>query len=297
MVNEKIGFIGLGTMGAPMALNVQKGGYELGIYSRSAARAKPFRAKGASVFDTPAALAEWADVVVIMVTGDAALLDVLGSEDGVAGGLDDTTTVINMSTVSREATMRAANIVEGAGAKFLDAPVSGSKVPAQAGQLIILAGGDAALIAELTPLLSTMGGEIVHCGPAGAGTDMKMTINLLLGSMITGLAEALTLGDKLGLRLEDMLRVIDGGAASSPLFKLKGAAIGARDFSKHFPVSLVFKDLNLILDAAGKAGASLPQTAVTRELFSAAMARGLGDEDLCAVIKVIESLAGGETKG
>lgn len=289
---NKVGFIGLGTMGIPMALNIYKAGYPLGVYNRNAEKTQSFREKGIAVYASPAELAAHSDVIIIMVFGPQALEDVLSGATGLCSSLKENTAVINMSTVSREATLRAAEAVALKKAWFLDAPVAGSKKPAEDGTLTILAGGPSDLVERMTPLLKSMGKEIIYCGAIGQGTSMKLFINLLLGTLMQCFAEALCLGKKLGLQFSDMQRTVESSAMTAPLFKVKGDAIGRGDFSKNFSVDLILKDLSLILEVAGKEGIPLPVSAAAREMFSAAHAMGLGSDDMCAVIKVLETLSG-----
>lgn len=284
---ERIGFIGLGAMGTPMAWNIHRGGYELAVWNRTASRASPFRDRGVEVADSPEALARHSDVVVVMVTGPRELLAVLEGESGALEGLGEGMTLINMSTVSREATERAAELVRATGARFVDAPVSGTVKPAENAQLVILAGGKDEDIDAVEPLLLTMGRQVVRCGRIGQGTHMKLVINLMLGGMMSLLAEGMAMGEAFGLNAERILEALDNGALAAPMFQAKGAAIRQGHYDKQFPVDLVFKDLNLVLEAAGRAEQPLHATAAVRELFSAAKAAGLGDEDLAAVYKVV----------
>lgn len=289
---QKVGFIGLGTMGTPMAWNVHRAGYELGVYNRSEHRTQPFRQEHISVFQTPAGLADWADIIIIMVFGPAALMSVLNESEGLTRAKIVGKIIINMSTVSREATLAVDDLVSGCGAFFLDAPVAGSKKPAEDGSLTILVGGSVELLESVRPLLGCMGKTIILCGATGAGTNMKLFINLLLGSLMQSFAEALTLGTSFGLHLEDMLETVRSSAVACPMFSVKGAAIGSGNFEKNFPVELIFKDLNLALQSAEREHVPLPVTAAAREAFSAAMDKGLGEQDMCAVIKVLEEATG-----
>jgi len=294
---QNIGFIGLGTMGAPMAWNVHRAGYRLGVYNRSAQRTEPFQQKDISVFQTPAALADWADVIIIMVFGPEALMAVLNEREGIARAAIAGKTVINMSTVSREATLEAAGIVEECGALFLDAPVAGSKKPAEDGSLTILVGGSVDVLESVRPLLDCMGKTIILSGATGAGTDMKLFINLLLGNLMQSFAEGLVLGKSFGLRLDDMLETVSSSAVACPMFTVKGNAIRSGNFEKNFPVELIFKDLNLALQAAEREHVPLPTTKAARGAFKGAMEQGLGSQDLCAVIKVLEEITGLKVRG
>lgn len=285
---ERVGFVGLGAMGTPMAWNIHGRGYELSVYNRTASRAAPFRERGVTVADSPADLARHADIIVIMVTGPGDLLDVLEGESGALAGLGKGMTVINMSTVSREATQRAADLVRETGAGFVDAPVSGTVKPAENAQLVILAGGRDQDIDLVEPLLLSMGKQVVRCGDIGQGTDMKLVINLMLGGMVALLAEGMAMSETLGLSGERVLQALDNGALAAPVYQVKGQAMREGRFEKQFPVDLVFKDLNLVLDAAGRHGQPLHATSAVRELYSAARGAGLGDQDLAAVHEMVK---------
>ena len=294
---EHIGFIGLGAMGTPMALNIRKAGYRLCVWNRNPAKVIPFNNLGITVCATPAEAAAGCDAIVIMVFGPEALHDVLHGDYGLCEKLRQGCTVINMSTVSREATLAAAAAVEACGAVFVDAPVAGSTKPAEDGALTILAGGDKTVVDRMTPLLKTMGRVVIYCGPTGQGTAMKLFINLFLGTLMQSLAEGLCIGKKMGLETAGMLATIENSAVACPLFKVKGAAIATGDFSKNFSVDLISKDLNLLLEAADRLGVPLPLTAAAREAFSQARSMGFGDEDMAAVIKVLEAVRGAPVRG
>ena len=287
---QRVGFVGLGAMGAPMAWNIHGGGFELGVFNRSPERARPFRDQGITAFSSPALLAAESDVIVVMVTDDAALQTVLSSDAGILAGAGRGKTVINMSTVSPDTTRWAAEEVFAVGARFVDAPVSGTVKPAEEGTLAVLAGGAAEDVEAVRPVLEAMGRAVVHCGDIPQGTHMKLVVNLMLGNLMQTLAEGLTLGRALDLNPETILGAVDGGPLGAPLFQIKGKALLSGDPPRQFPVDLLFKDLNLVQDTAGKVRVPLPQTAATRENVSAARALGLGDEDMAAVIRVLERL-------
>ena len=289
---DKVAFIGLGAMGAAMAWNIHRGGYPLGVYNRTAAATDAFGEAGVHVYDDPRSAAARADVVVIMVTDGKALRQVVSGPDGIAEGITAGKAVINMSTVGPEETAAAAEAVTAKGAAFIDAPVSGTVKPAEDGTLVILASGENNAISRVTPLLKTMGQAVLHCGGVGQGTRMKLVLNLMLGNMMQALAEALMLGKDFDLDAETILQALGNGGMAAPMYQAKGQAILEGRFAKQFPVHLMFKDLNLVLQAAGEARVPLPQTAATRECFNAAMANGLGNEDMAAVVKCLELLTG-----
>lgn len=289
---QTVGVIGLGAMGAPMAWNLEEAGYELVVYNRSDGPTEPFADAGIPVAETPRALAEGVDVAITMVTNDEALAAVLDGSEGLLAGLDSDTTVIQMSTVTPEATAAAEASVHAAGARFVDAPVSGTVGPAVEGTLTVLAGGEDDLLEEVEDILGAMGEPVVRCGGVGDGARMKLFVNLLLGDMMSAYAEALTFGAAQGLSLDAMQQVVEAGAVDSPLFRIKGELIAERDFEPRFPVDLQFKDLRYANEVANDEGIPLPQTAAARESFSAASAMGHGGEDMTAVLKYLESVAG-----
>lgn len=289
---ESVGFIGLGEMGTAMAANIHRAGFPLVVFNRTAERANPFRAQGIRVCATPRKLAESSQVILIMVTDSQALDGVLDGPEGVLGALGPGKVVVNMSTVSVEATISADMRVRAKGAAFVDAPVSGSVKPAQDATLVILASGDDATLDRTETVLRSLGKTILRCGPAGRGTQLKLILNLMLGNMMQALAEGMILGQNFGVDPAMVLRALAEGPMAAPLFQLKGKAIADRNFTSQFPVRLMFKDLNLVLAEAEKAGMLLPQTAATRECFGAAVDEGLGNEDMAAVMRVLEHLAG-----
>jgi len=291
-MTRSVGFIGLGAMGAPMAWNLDDAGFDLVVYNRTTERERPFAEAGVSVADSPKHLTERVDVVCLIVSDGEAVMDVLERNLGVLAGLDEETTVVQMSTIGREQTMAAADVVDDHGGRFLDCPVSGTVGPAREGTLVGLAGGDAAVIDDVEPILDAMCEPVVRCGEVGQGTSMKLFVNALLGNAMSAFAETLTLGANSGLDVEDMLTVVENGALDSPLFTAKGAQISDGDYDSRFPVDYQFKDLDLALDLAGDEGVPMHQTAAARELFSAARADGHGGEDMAAVVRHLADLTG-----
>lgn len=287
-----VGFLGLGAMGTPMAWNLEDAGVLTSVYNRTTSKTDPFSETGVGVADSPAALAETVDAVVLMVTADEALSDVLEGPEGMLDALSPDTLVVNMSTVSVDATLAAAEQVQAADGRFVDAPVSGTIGPAEAGTLTVLAGGREADIDAVLPILEAMGDPVVRCGAIGDGTRAKLFVNLLLGNLLQGYAEALVFGKSQGLSFDFMQELLEDSPMHAPLLEYKGAVLAERDFTKQFPVELLLKDLNLITEAAQEEGAYLPQTATTREAVQGAQALGHGDDDMMGVIKLLETVAG-----
>jgi 3-hydroxyisobutyrate dehydrogenase-like beta-hydroxyacid dehydrogenase len=283
----RVGFMGLGIMGAAMSANLLEAGYELMVYNRTAERAEPLREKGAAVAGSPVELAGQCDVIIIMVTGPEAIEELLWGEHGAAEALVPGKTVINMSSVSPSYTRFLDETISPSGAVFLDCPVSGSKKPAEEGSLVILAGGPEDAVRELEPVLLSMGRKVVYCGQSGMGSAMKMTVNILLGTMIEGLAESLAFGERAGLDASLILETVLAGPMACGLFQLKEPMFRANDFPPQFPLKHMFKDLRFILETAYENGAEVPSVHGTVQTFSRAMAQGLEDEDFAAVIKAL----------
>lgn len=290
-MKQKIGFIGLGIMGRAMAANVAKAGYPLIVYNRTAGKALELEQLGATVAGSAKALAALADVVILMVTGPEAIDEALWDREGAAESLEAGKTVINMSTVSPKYTKALHRKLSASKIGFIDAPVSGTKKPAEEGTLLILAGGDMEDVQKYTPLLETMGKKVVHCGGAGQGSMMKMTINLLLGAMMEGVSEALNFGRKGGLSTDTIFDVIFSGPLSCGLFQAKQGMIGSMDFPVQFPLKHMTKDLKFVVDTACETGAAVPAAHLLLHLYRLGVGRQWGDLDVAAIHKVIEFLS------
>ncbi|WP_243359986.1 NAD(P)-dependent oxidoreductase [Fundidesulfovibrio terrae] len=287
-MKPKVGFAGMGIMGKPMAHNIVKAGFAVSVYNRT--KPQPDDVAGAYVADTPLALARENDVLVIMVTGPKAIEAILWGEDGMAAALGQGKKVVNMSTVSPEYTAQIAAKVEATGAVFVDAPVSGSKIPAQQGTLVVLAGGPKDEVEALEPIFAAMGKKTVYCGPAPQGSMMKMAVNLLLSNMMCGLSEMLTFGKAGGLSAETMLEVVLGGPMGCDLFKIKEPLITQRKFLAQFPLKHMAKDLKFVTDTACALRCPAPSAFANLQLFNQGMSKGMGELDFAAVIEVLEGM-------
>ncbi len=289
-MKEKIGFIGLGIMGSAMAANIARGGYELMVYNRTPKEMPPLTALGVRTAPGARELAQWADVIIAMVTGPDAIIDLLWGPYGVAKVLDSSKVFINMSTISDKVTRKLAKRLGTAGIPFIDAPVSGSKKPAEDATLLILASGDPALVERYTPLLGAMGKRVVNCGAAGQGTAMKLMNNLLLASLMEGFAEALNYGKQAGLSMDSMLQVILSGPLACPLFEMKVKMMLEDDFPPNFPLKHMAKDLKFVIDSAYEKGIPAPAAQMLLHLFSTGVTRGWGKLDVAAILKVLQHL-------
>lgn len=284
----KIGFLGLGIMGAAMSRNCLKAGHEVMVWNRSPQPAQALAAAGAKVAATPAEAAAYGDVVIVMLTGPEACQAVLFGPHGAAQRLTPGKIVVNMSTISPAYAREAAAKVRATGADYVDAPVSGSKKPAEDGTLVILAGGDEASIAAVEPVLLAMGKKVARCGEVGLGSTMKITVNVLLGAMAEGLAETVRLGEALGLTRDALLDVVMAGPMANDLFRLKDPMLRADAYPPQFPAKHMAKDLRFAKEAAAAAGAATPTLAVLTALFDKLLEAGLGEADFAAVIKALD---------
>jgi len=284
-----VAFLGLGTMGAPMAANVAKQ-HALTVWNRSPARAKPLVDAGARLAATPADAARGADAIVLMLADPLAVHAVVDGEYGLLAGLAPNALVIDMSTVD-VATARVTDAkVRATGGRFVDAPVSGTRKPAVDGKLVIMAGGDPADVARARPILDTMG-RVVPVGGVGQGMAAKLVLNGLGAHMMTGFSAMLVLAARLGLDLRAMLEVIGSGAFSSPLYTSKGPRMLARDFEPDFTLKLMHKDQELVLATAAENGYAMPTLATIRDVLAEAITAGYGDGDLSGVVRLFEDWA------
>ena len=255
-MKQKIGFMGLGIMGNAMAANLLKAGYPVTVYNRSPEKAEPLVEQGAGRVDDPQALAAATDVVIVMVTGPEALEGLLFGPGGAAGALGAEKYFINMSSVAPSYTGELAARLKPTGAAFIDAPVSGTKKPAEEGTLLILAGGPRDQVQAVEPVLLAMGKKVIYCGEAGQGSMMKMFINLLLGLMMEAFAEVLNFGRLGGLTEEAMLDTIFSGPLNCGMFQAKAPNLQNHTYPTAFPFKHMTKDAKFIVDTAYELGAS-----------------------------------------
>ena len=291
-MKQKVGFLGLGIMGGAMAANILRAGYPLMVYNRSPEKCEPLAQLGAGVASTPAHLAQATEVIMAMVTGPEALDALLWGPDGAASAFNEKKVFINMSSVSPRFTRELAERLAPTGVTFIDAPVSGTKKPAEEGSLAILAAGQEEAVTGLEPLFLTMGKKVIYCGPLGQGSMMKMFINLLLGVMMAGFAECLNFGRLGGLDLEAMLDTVYSGAMNAPMFQGKAANLREKNYPPAFPLKHLAKDAKFVVDTAFDTGAPVPLGQMLLHLYRLGVAQGWGDEDISAIARVMEHLSG-----
>lgn len=287
-----LGFIGLGVMGQPMALNLRKAGHALGVYARDPAQSAPLLAAGATVLATPAAVARAADVMFINVSDDAALDAVLFSTDGAASGLPTGGIVVDLGTTSPAFTRSLAERLAEQQVSLIDAPVSGGQAGAIAGTLSIMAGGPAAAFERVLPLLRAMGGNIVHVGDSGAGQIAKACNQIVVSATLLGVAEALTFAARQGVDAAKVRQALLGGSAYSRILEIHGQRMLDENYAPGFKAKLHRKDLGIVMAAAQAAGMALPATALATQLMNALVGNGQGELDSSALIEVIQQLNG-----
>ena len=285
----KVGFIGLGVMGQPMASNLLAAGADLIVHNRTREAQDVLVGLGAAGVKSPAEVAASADIVITMLADDQAVRGVVG--DGLLPAARPGTLIIDMSTVSPMLSRELAGQAAKRDVRMLDAPVSGGDVGAREGTLSIMVGGDAADLERARPVLDVLGGSIVHCGPSGAGQVVKACNQVLVAITIGGISEALVLGGKLGVDPEVILGVLSRGLAANRVLELRRGNFISHTFIPGFRVDLHHKDLDIALSSAGQANVPLPLTAGTQQLFRQLRAAGRGGEDHTAILAAVEAQA------
>ena len=284
----KIGFIGLGIMGAPMAQHLLAAGHELFVRTRSKV---PEGLKAATVCPTNAAVAQAAEVVFLMLPDTPDVELVLLGKDGVSSGLTKGKTVVDMSSISPMETKRFAKAVNELGCDYLDAPVSGGEVGAKAASLTIMVGGEEAVFARVKPLFELMGKNITLVGGNGDGQTTKVANQIIVALNIAAVGEALLFASKAGADHAKVRQALMGGFAASRILEVHGERMIKRTFNPGFRIALHQKDLGLALAGAKELGVALPQTASAAQLMQSCVALGHGQADHSALVKALENMA------
>jgi 2-hydroxy-3-oxopropionate reductase len=286
----RLGFIGLGVMGRPMALNLLKHGHAMSVYARRAEAAAPLVAAGATRYATPAEVAANAEVIFTMVTASRDVEEVVLGAQGVIHGARPGSVLVDMETISPGVARAVAAALEAKGIAMLDAPVSGGPMGAAQANLSIMVGGRAEVFERVKPLFARIGRTILHMGPSGAGQATKACNQLALLVNAQGTAEAMALARVCGLDPAKVREVLLGGVAASRVLELFGERMVKRDFSAGIETRLYHKDLHIALDLAHEAGLAVPAAALAMQSVNAVIGRGEGGSDLSALIKVIEGM-------
>jgi len=288
---DRVGFIGLGTMGSAMAANIVRAGFPLTVWNRTPGRAPELADLGASFAETPAAVAAESDIVVICVSDTPDVEAVLFGPDGVAAGAREGTLVIDCSTISPSGSWKFAERLDGLGLAMVDAPVSGGSEGAHNATLTIFVGGHERDVERARPVLTGLGRTITHVGPIGAGQAVKAVNQVILAGAYLGVAEGLVLAIKAGLDVNQVIEALGGGAAQSWVLANRSGRMVDNDYPLGFKLSLHRKDLGIALGLADQLGVSLPLAAMTAALESGLIAQGHGDEDMSAIARAIRQLS------
>jgi len=283
----KIGFIGLGIMGSRMAANLQKAGHELVVHNRTKAKADDLVTGGAVWAGTPAAVAGQVELLFTVLAHPEAVQAAALGEQGFLDSLPERALWVDCSTVNPSFSRRMAGEAAKRGLRFVDAPVAGTKQPAEKGELLFLAGGDEADVDACRPYFDVMGRAVVHLGRQGMGTSMKMVVNLMLAEAMIAFSEALALGESLGIPRELLLESIPGSAVAAPFLSGKKVKIEQNDFEADFPLQWIYKDLQLVATTAYEQGVPLVVGNAAKEVYALAKRDGLGEADFSAVYRLL----------
>jgi len=288
---ERIGFIGLGIMGKPMARNLLKAGYQLVVHNRSRGPVEELQREGAEGAGSPAEVAERSDVIITMLPDTPDVRQVVEGERGGLEGIRQGSLLIDMSTISPIATRELASRVEERGARMLDAPVSGGDVGAQQGTLSIMVGGREEDFQRALPIFQVLGKTITYLGPSGSGQVVKSCNQIVVALTIEAVSEALVLGAKAGVDPAKIVQVLMGGMAGNRVLEMRKDNFLGHTFNPGFKVALHHKDLGIALQTGRELGVPLPATALVDQAFAALEARGRSQQDHTALITLLEELA------
>lgn len=293
----KLGFLGLGIMGYPMARNLLRAGHEVALWSHTTGKAEQLAKEGAGrVCATPKEVGAAAECIFLCVGNTAMTEAAILGQDGIIEGAKAGTVVADASTVAPEASVRIGAQLEAKGIHFLDAPCTGSKPGAEGGTLTFMIGGDRAVFDKTKPYFEAMGKQFYYCGGPGKGLNAKLTQNLVLANLMQAFNEGMVLSTKYGIDPDLMVEILSNSAAKSGLISFKAPYMLRRDFSTNFATKWMHKDVGLALDSARAADVPLPLTSITQQMFQAAIAKGYGDDDMCSTVRVLEEFAGVEVK-
>jgi 3-hydroxyisobutyrate dehydrogenase-like beta-hydroxyacid dehydrogenase len=287
----RVGFIGIGAMGTPMAQHLLEAGFPLTVYDKVPARTAAYRRRGVSVASSCADTARRSDVVITIIGQVAEEMEAVMGAGGVLEGAHPGLILIDMSTVGIVASVKMAAAAQERGVAFLDSTISGSVGPAREGSLTFMVGGDPAVLETVRPVLRAMGERIYHVGPNGAGSAMKVIVNLMIGMTVLAVAETLTLGRQAGLDPHQMLEILGQTAVNSPHLRNKGRMMIEGDFEPSFALKYMQKDFDLIMEASHDLRTPLFASAVAHQVYTAANVAGYGDLDYSSVVKFLENTA------
>lgn len=288
---QKLGFIGLGIMGFPMARNLLRAGYSVTVYNRTRKKAEELSGDGATLADSPAEVGRRASVIFLCLGDSDSICQVA---DPLLESVQPGSVVVDCTTISPTVSRAIGKRFQERGIAFLDAPCSGSKAGATNGTLTFMVGGEREAFERITEYLRAMGEKIFYLGGPGMGLQVKLSQNLVGALIVQAMAESFVLARKAGLAPSSVLEVLQASVARAPMIDAKLPLVLARRFEPNFHLKWMYKDLGLMLDSGRELGVPLPATALVHELFGASVAMGHGEEDFAAAITLLETLAGVE---
>lgn len=294
----KLGFLGLGLMGYPMARNLLRAGHQVALWSHTEAKARKLAADEKGTFcSSPREVGAFADCIFACVGDSKMSENVMTGPEGVIQGAKPGAVVADASTIGPSTSRRIGQAFAAKGAHYLDAPCTGSTPGAEGGTLTFMVGGSKEVFDKIREYFLPMGKNLFYCGSSGMGLHAKLSQNLVLGSMMQGFIEGMVLAVKAGVDPELMFQILDNSAAKAGLISFKAPFIFARNFKTNFSLRWMHKDMGLMLESAQEMNVPLPATALIHELYGASIAKGYADEDYCAAIKLLEEWAGVEVRG
>ncbi|KLD99396.1 NAD(P)-dependent oxidoreductase [Aliarcobacter butzleri] len=284
----KLGWIGLGAMGNPMAFNLIKAGFALNIYNRTSSKIQNLKSLGANSFDNIKELVKNSEIIFLMLSNDEAVREVLTSKNGILDSLSENKIIVDMSTISPLDSKEFYSLVKEKNCDYIDAPVSGSIGAAIAKQLIILVGGEEKAKEICKPYFEALGRVTIDFGENSNGTSAKLSINMLLGVFTQAMAESITFSQKLGLDKEKVFEMISLSGMNTPLFQAKKESFSRNEFPSAFALELMSKDLGLLKQMIDNCNLNLPLSEISNETYLKAKEQGFGKEDMAAVIKTVK---------
>lgn len=285
----KIAFIGLGIMGSRMAANLAKSNVDLTVYNRTPKKIEAFNSKNVTIADSALSAVKEADIVFSMLSTPEVIESLFFGENGLLQGMKNNAIWADCSTVNPSFSIRESAKAKQFNIRFLDTPVSGSKMAAQNAELVFIVGGDTDTLQELSPYINMMSNKTLRVGETGKGASYKMLINMMVAQTIVIFSEAVILGDKMGISKEFLLDTIPNSVVGSPVSKMKAQGIKNDDYETHFPLELMLKDLNLASITADENGQTLYLANQAKELYAEATAEGMGKLDVSAIYKYLEN--------
>jgi 3-hydroxyisobutyrate dehydrogenase-like beta-hydroxyacid dehydrogenase len=293
----KLGFLGLGLMGYPMARNLLRAGHEVALWSHSSQKARQLAAEEKGRFcETPKQVGENADCIFLCVGDTGMSRQVILGDNGIIHGAKPGTVVVDASTIGPSESREIGRALRARRVDFLDAPCTGSTPGAQGGTLTFMVGGDQAVFDKVKPYFEPMGKRLYYCGGPGLGLQAKLSQNLILSNLLIAFNEGMVLATKGGIDPKLMLDILDNSAAKSGLISYKAPFVFRRDFQPNFSVKWMHKDIGLMLESGKELSVPLLLTSLTNQIFQAAVSEGHADDDICSTIRVLEELAGVEVK-